>query len=71
MAEEAKQLAKSGHSFFLLGTAGTGKTSLINEISKSLQTLNKTVAMTAATGLASSHLNHGTTIHKFIGWRKG
>ena len=55
-----------GHSVLLTGQAGAGKTYVLNEFIKRAKDDGKTVAVTATTGLAASHLG-GTTIHAWSG----
>ena len=62
--EKALQLAKEGHNIFLTGNAGTGKTYTLNKIIKELKKQGKIVAVTASTGIASTHIN-GSTIHSW------
>lgn len=51
---------------FLTGQAGAGKTYVLNDFIKRAKKLGKTVAVTATTGLAASHLG-GSTIHAWSG----
>lgn len=55
-----------GHSVLLTGQAGAGKTYVLNDFIKRAKGEGKTVAVTATTGLAASHLG-GTTIHAWSG----
>lgn len=55
-----------GHSVLLTGQAGAGKTYVLNDFIKRAKADGKTVAVTATTGLAASHLG-GTTIHAWSG----
>lgn len=55
-----------GHSVFLTGPAGSGKTYVLNEFVKHARQTGKKVAVTASTGLAATHLG-GTTIHAWAG----
>jgi ATP-dependent DNA helicase PIF1 len=55
-----------GHSVLLTGQAGAGKTYVLNEFIRRVKADGKTVAVTATTGLAASHLG-GTTIHAWSG----
>lgn len=59
-------ILKSGQNVFLTGSAGTGKTHILNEYIKYLKKKEINPAVTAPTGIAASHLN-GTTIHSFFG----
>lgn len=64
--QEALAIMHSGQSALLTGAAGTGKTYVLNQFVKHARANGKTVAMTATTGLAATHLN-GTTIHSWAG----
>lgn len=50
----------------LTGAAGTGKTYVLNKFIRRARAAGKSVAVTATTGLAATHLN-GTTIHAWSG----
>lgn len=63
---EALAILESGKSILLTGAAGTGKTYLLNNFIKRSKRSGKSVAVTATTGLAATHLN-GTTIHAWSG----
>jgi ATP-dependent exoDNAse (exonuclease V) alpha subunit len=56
----------AGHSIFLTGPAGSGKTYVLNHFIKEARAQGKSVAVTASTGLAATHLG-GTTIHSWSG----
>lgn len=56
----------AGHSAFVTGPAGTGKTYLLNQFVKLAKYEGKHVSVTATTGLAATHLG-GTTIHAWSG----
>jgi ATP-dependent DNA helicase PIF1 len=58
-------MAKRGDSFFFSGCAGTGKTYTLRSIIECLP-INSTF-VTAMTGIASSLLPQGTTLHSFAG----
>jgi len=60
------ELALEGHNIFLTGQAGTGKTYTLKKIINEFKKKKKSVAVTASTGVASTHLN-GTTIHSWSG----
>lgn len=64
--EQAFELAMKGENIFLTGNAGTGKTYTLNKIIDALHRRGKIVAITASTGIASTHIN-GTTIHSWAG----
>lgn len=55
-----------GHSVFLTGPAGSGKTYVLNQLIKLKKHEGKHVSVTATTGLAASHLG-GSTIHSWSG----
>lgn len=56
----------AGHSVFLTGQAGAGKTFVLNQFIKLAKHEGKHVSVTATTGLAATHLG-GTTIHSWSG----
>lgn len=62
----ALEILLEGHSVFLTGQAGAGKTYVLNDFIKRAKKSGKTVAVTATTGLAASHLG-GSTIHAWSG----
>lgn len=62
----ALEIMLEGHSVLLTGQAGAGKTYVLNEFIKRAKDDGKTIAVTATTGLAASHLG-GTTIHAWSG----
>ncbi len=64
--QEALAILESGQSVLLTGAAGTGKTYLMNEFIRRSKRRGKSVAVTATTGLAATHLN-GATIHAWAG----
>ena len=55
-----------GHSIFLTGPAGSGKTYVLNQFIRDARADGKSVAVTASTGLAATHLG-GNTIHSWSG----
>jgi GTPase SAR1 family protein len=59
-------ILNAGHSIFLTGPAGSGKTYVLNEFIKNARAEGKSVAVTASTGLAATHLG-GSTIHSWSG----
>lgn len=63
---EALNVLKMGGNVFLTGAAGSGKTYLLNQYINYLKEHNVSVAKTASTGIAATHL-HGTTIHAWSG----
>jgi ATP-dependent exoDNAse (exonuclease V) alpha subunit len=64
--EEALAIMESGASVLLTGAAGSGKTYVLNQYIQRARRKGKSVAVTATTGLAATHLN-GTTIHSWSG----
>lgn len=62
----ALAILKTGQNVFLTGQAGAGKTYMLNQYIDYLRARNITVAVTASTGIASTHMN-GTTIHAWSG----
>jgi ATP-dependent exoDNAse (exonuclease V) alpha subunit len=63
---QALQVMLNGDNIFLTGPPGAGKTYVLNEFIRRARARGKTVAVTASTGIASTHLN-GTTIHSWSG----
>lgn len=64
--ETALKLLKAGENVFLTGSAGAGKTYTLNQYIDYLKARKITVAMTASTGIAATHMN-GMTIHTWAG----
>lgn len=64
--EKALALLKSGRNIFLTGSAGTGKTYVLNQYIQYLKDRKVPTAVTASTGIAATHLN-GMTIHSWSG----
>jgi ATP-dependent DNA helicase PIF1 len=64
--EEALAILESGASVLLTGAAGTGKTYVLNKFVQRAKKRGQSIAITATTGLAATHLN-GTTIHAWSG----
>lgn len=64
--ETALSILKNGHNVYLTGSAGTGKTYLINQYVKYLKVREVPVAVTASTGIAATHIG-GQTIHSWSG----
>jgi ATP-dependent DNA helicase PIF1 len=56
----------SGRSVFLTGPPGAGKTYVLNQFIKQAVRSGRTVAVTASTGIAATHIG-GTTIHSWSG----
>jgi ATP-dependent exoDNAse (exonuclease V) alpha subunit len=64
--EKALAILKSGKNAFLTGSAGTGKTYVLNQYIDYLKERKVKVAVTASTGIAATHMN-GMTIHSWSG----
>ena len=64
--EQALAILKSGDNVFLTGSAGTGKTYVLNKYIQYLKARKIPVSITASTGIAATHLQ-GTTIHAWSG----
>lgn len=63
---EALNILKMGHSVFLTGAAGTGKTYVLNQYINYLKRHSINPAITASTGIAATHIG-GQTIHSWSG----
>ena len=63
---EALELALAGRSVFITGGAGVGKSHVVREIIKRLRSQEKTIAITAPTGVAATHIG-GATVHAWAG----
>lgn len=57
---------RNGHSFFLTGQAGTGKSAVLSELVQVANELGRSVGLTAMTG-AAALLIGGKTLHSFLG----
>lgn len=64
--QTALSILKSGANVYLTGSAGTGKTYLINQYIEYLRLREVPVAITASTGIAATHIG-GQTIHSWSG----
>lgn len=64
--ETALKLLKAGENVFLTGSAGAGKTYTLNQYIQYLKARKISVAITASTGIAATHMN-GMTIHTWAG----
>lgn len=62
----ALEVMLSGESVLLTGSAGAGKTFVLNQFIRIAKEQGKHVSVTATTGLAATHLG-GTTIHSWSG----
>jgi ATP-dependent DNA helicase PIF1 len=63
---QALTVMLSGQSVFLTGPPGAGKTYVLNQFIKRATRQGKTVAVTASTGIAATHIG-GSTIHSWSG----
>ena len=63
---EALEIMKTGVNVYLTGSAGSGKTHTLREYIKWLEHRDISVAITASTGIAATHMN-GQTIHGWAG----
>jgi ATP-dependent exoDNAse (exonuclease V) alpha subunit len=63
---QALDILKTGKNVFLTGSAGSGKTYVLNSYINYLKKHRIGVGITAATGIAATHLG-GTTIHSWSG----
>lgn len=63
---QALKILQSGDNVFLTGSAGSGKTFLLNQFIDYLKSNKTKVGITASTGIAATHIN-GRTIHSWIG----
>ena len=66
LQEKALAILKSGRNVFLTGSAGSGKTFLLNQYITYLRTHHIPVAITASTGIAATLMN-GMTVHAWSG----
>lgn len=64
--EQTLAIMKTGVNIYLTGSAGSGKTYLLNKYISYLQDHDIAVAVTASTGIAATHMN-GMTIHGWSG----
>lgn len=64
--KEALDILKLGHNVYLTGSAGSGKTFLLNTYINFLKSKGVGVGITASTGIAATHIN-GITIHSWSG----
>ena len=64
--EIALEIMKTGRNVFLTGSAGTGKSYLLNQYIDYLKKRKAKLAIVAPTGIAASHIG-GNTIHSFFG----
>jgi Cdc6-like AAA superfamily ATPase len=64
--QEALDILKLGNNVFLTGTAGSGKTFVLQMYIEYLKRNDVKAAITASTGVAATHLN-GMTINSWAG----
>lgn len=64
--QEALHILKMGHNVYLTGSAGSGKTYVLNQYINYLRERDVEVGVTASTGIAATHMN-GVTIHSWCG----
>ncbi len=64
--ETALQILKSGKNVFLTGSAGAGKTYVLNQYIEYLRDRAVPLSITASTGIAATHVG-GQTIHSWSG----
>jgi len=64
--EQAFKIMKTGVNVYLTGSAGSGKTYLLNKYINYLAEHDIACAVTASTGIAATHMN-GMTIHSWSG----
>jgi ATP-dependent exoDNAse (exonuclease V) alpha subunit len=64
--DQAFLIMKTGVNIYLTGSAGSGKTFLLNKYISYLDSHDIHVAITASTGIAATHMN-GMTIHSWSG----
>jgi ATP-dependent DNA helicase PIF1 len=63
---QALRAMMEGKSVFLTGAPGAGKTYVLNQFIHLAKQQGRTVAVTASTGIAATHIG-GTTIHSWSG----
>jgi ABC-type cobalamin/Fe3+-siderophores transport system ATPase subunit len=71
LQEQCIRIAQEGHNLIITGQAGTGKTALLKKTIAVLEGGGKTVSVLGTTGMASTLLPHGTTLHSFCGMKDG
>lgn len=64
--EKALAVLKTGKSVFLTGAPGAGKTYVLNQYVEYLKKKGVSVALTASTGIAATHIG-GVTLHSWSG----
>jgi ATP-dependent DNA helicase PIF1 len=66
MQKEVLHAISTGQNVFFTGSAGTGKSFLLDHIVAILKNQGKNIAITASTGIAAEHIG-GTTLHSLVG----
>lgn len=66
LQSDALMILDAGANVFLTGAPGAGKTYVLNEFIQNARARGASVAVTASTGIASTHIN-GQTIHSWSG----
>jgi len=66
MQKEILHAISTGQNVFFTGSAGTGKSFLLDHIVAILKNQGKNIAITASTGIAAEHIG-GTTLHSLVG----
>jgi len=64
--KQALEILKMGYNVFLTGSAGSGKTFVLNQYINYLKKKKVNIGITASTGIAATHMN-GITIHSWSG----
>src|SRR6185437_9741138 len=64
--QDALDILKAGYNVFLTGSAGSGKTYILNRFISHLALHRVSVGVTASTGVAATHLN-GMTLNAWTG----
>src|SRR5581483_7393035 len=64
--EQSLDILKSGYNVFLTGSAGSGKTYVLNKFITYLALRNIPIGITASTGVAATHIN-GMTLNAWTG----
>lgn len=65
--KDALNLPSNGHSFLLLGSAGTGKSWLVKDIAKELNSESSNVKITCSAGIVCQIYNDAGTVQQFAG----
>ncbi|KAL0779952.1 hypothetical protein CaCOL14_004436 [Colletotrichum acutatum] len=65
--QHALDLAMQGHSLFITGSGGCGKSVVVKALNQAFEAQNKTVYLVAPTGQAATNIN-GRTTFSYAGW---